>query len=60
MAIMVELLFDVDHVAAGVFQLPELGPATEVSQVTELWQPRPGWSVWRKKTNRTDSFYLEE
>lgn len=36
MAVVVELLFDVDHVAAGVFQLSELGPATEVSQVTEL------------------------
>lgn len=36
-AIVVELLFDVDHVAAGVFQLSELGPSTEVSEVTELW-----------------------
>lgn len=37
MAVVVELLFDVDHVAAGVFQLSELGPPTEVSEVTELW-----------------------
>lgn len=37
MPIVIELLFDVDHVAAGVFQLSELGPATEVSEVTELW-----------------------
>lgn len=35
-AIVIELLFDVDHVAAGVLQLPKLGPATEVPEVTEL------------------------
>lgn len=38
-AVVVELLLDVDHVAAGVFQLSELGPATEVSKVAELGQP---------------------
>lgn len=37
MAVVVELLFDVDHVAAGVVQLSKLGPAAEVSEVTELW-----------------------
>lgn len=38
-AVVVELLLDVDHVAAGVFQLSELGSATEVSKVAELGQP---------------------
>lgn len=38
-AIVVELLLDVDHVAAGVFQLSELGSATKVSKVAELGQP---------------------
>lgn len=47
-AVVVELLLDVDHVTAGVFQLPELGSATEVSKVAELGQPRPGWSICRK------------
>ena len=37
--VVVELLLDVDHVAAGVFQLSELGSATEVSKVAELGQP---------------------
>lgn len=44
-AVVIELLFDVDHVAAGVFQLSELSSATEISEVAELGQPRPGWSV---------------
>lgn len=39
MAVVVELLLDVDHVATGVFQLSELGSATEVSKVAELGQP---------------------
>lgn len=38
-AIVVELLLDVDHVAAGVFKLSELGSATKVSKVAELGQP---------------------
>lgn len=38
-AIVVELLLDVDHVTTGVFQLPELGSAAEVSKVAELGQP---------------------
>ena len=38
-AIVVELLLDVDHVATGVLHIPELGPATEVSEVAELRQP---------------------
>lgn len=38
-AIVVELLLDVDHVATGVFQLSELGPATEIPKVAELGQP---------------------
>lgn len=38
-AVVVELLLDVDHVATGVFQLSELGSATEVSKVAELGQP---------------------
>ena len=38
-AVVVELLLDVDHVAAGVFQLSELGSATEVSKIAELRQP---------------------
>lgn len=38
-AVVVQLLLDVDHVAAGVFQLSELGSATEVSKVAELRQP---------------------
>ncbi len=49
MAVVVELLLDVDHVATGVFQLSELGSATEVSKVAELGKPRPGWGIWRKK-----------
>lgn len=49
-AIVVELLFDVDHVAAGVLQLSELGPATEVSEVAELGQPRPRRGVWRNRS----------
>lgn len=48
-AVVVELLLNMDHVAAGVFQLSELGSATEVSKVAELGQPRPGRGVWRKK-----------
>lgn len=53
-AIVVELLLDVDHVATGVFQLSELGPATEISKITELGQPRPRWGIWRnmKRGNR--------
>ena len=46
MAVVVELLLDVDHVTAGVFQLSELGTATKVSKVAELGQPRPGRGVW--------------
>ena len=38
-AVVVELLLDVDHVATGVLQLSQLGPATEVSKVAELGQP---------------------
>lgn len=38
-AVVVELLLDVDHVTAGVLQLSELGSATEVSEVAELGQP---------------------
>jgi len=38
-AVVVELLLDVDHVAAGVLQLSELSSATEVSKIAELWQP---------------------
>ena len=38
-AVVVELLLDVDHVATGVLQLSELGSATEVSKVAELGQP---------------------
>lgn len=38
-AVVVELLLDVDHVAAGIFQLSELGSTAEVSKVAELWQP---------------------
>lgn len=38
-AVVVELLLDVDHVAAGVLQLSELRSATEVSEVAELGQP---------------------
>jgi len=38
-AVVVELLLDVHHVAAGVFQLSELGSATEVSKIAELGQP---------------------
>ncbi|MED6235555.1 hypothetical protein ILYODFUR_019457 [Ilyodon furcidens] len=49
-AVVVELLLDVDHVAAGVLQLSELGSATEVSEVAELGQPRPGWSICRKRS----------
>lgn len=41
-AVVVELLLDVDHVATGVFKLSELGSAAEVSKVAELRQPRPG------------------
>lgn len=41
MAVVVELLLDVDHVAAGVLQLSELGPATQVPQIAELGEPRP-------------------
>lgn len=37
--VVIELLLDVDHVAAGVFQLSELGSATQVSKVAELGQP---------------------
>lgn len=40
-AVVVELLLDVDHVAAGVLQLSELGTATQVPQVAELGEPRP-------------------
>lgn len=49
-AVVVELLLDVDHVAAGVLQLSELGPATEVSEVAELGQPRPRRGVWRNRS----------
>ncbi|TNN55205.1 hypothetical protein EYF80_034558 [Liparis tanakae] len=38
-AVVVELLLDVDHVAAGVLQLSELGSAAEVSKIAELGQP---------------------
>lgn len=38
-AIVVELLLDVDHVATGVFQLSELSPATEIPKIAELGQP---------------------
>ena len=51
-AVVVELLLDVDHVAGGVFQLPELCAATQISQVAELRQPRPGWGVWDRRTTR--------
>lgn len=44
-AVVVELLLDVDHVAAGVLQLSELGTATQVPQVAELGEPRPRWGV---------------
>ena len=46
MAVVVELLLDVDHVTAGVVQLSELGTAPKVSKVAELGQPRPGRGVW--------------
>lgn len=36
MAVVVKLLLDVDHVAAGVVQLSELGSATEIPEVAEL------------------------
>lgn len=49
-AVVVELLLDVDHVAAGVLQLSELGPAAEVSKIAELGQPRPGRGVCRGET----------
>lgn len=48
-AVVVQLLLDVDHVSTGLFQLPELRSAAEVSKVAELWQPRPGWSICRKQ-----------
>lgn len=38
-AVVVELLLDVDHVSAGVFELSELGSTTELSKVAELGQP---------------------
>lgn len=44
-AVVVELLLDVDHVAAGVLQLSELGTTTQVPQVAELREPRPRRSV---------------
>lgn len=44
-AIVVELLFDVDHIPAGIVQLSKLCTTTQVPQVTELRKPRPGRSV---------------
>lgn len=37
--IVVELLLDVHHVAAGILKLPQLCTSAQVSQVTELWEP---------------------
>lgn len=51
-AVVVELLLDVDHVAAGVLQLSELGPAAEVPQVAELGEPRPRRGVWERDRGR--------
>lgn len=52
MAVVVELLLDVDHVAARVLQLSELGTATQVPQVAELGEPRPRRGVWREEGER--------
>lgn len=51
MTIVIELLLDVHHVSAGVLQLPELCASTEVSEVAELWQPRPGRGIceWHRE-----------
>lgn len=51
MTIVIELLLDVHHVSAGVLQLPELCAPTEVSEVAELWQPRPGRGIceWHRE-----------
>ncbi|CAB1336367.1 unnamed protein product [Coregonus sp. 'balchen'] len=38
-AVVVELLLDVDHVATGVLQLSELGASTQVSKVAERGEP---------------------
>lgn len=51
-AVVVELLLDVDHVAAGVLQLSELGTATQVQPVAELGEPRPRRGVWRERRHR--------
>ena len=45
-AVVVELLLDVHHVATGVLELPVLGATPQVPQVAELGEPRPGGGVW--------------
>lgn len=37
--VVVKLLLDVHHVAAGVLELPQLCTSAQVSQVTELREP---------------------
>lgn len=44
-AIVVELLFDVDHISTGIVQLSKLCTTAQIPQVTELRKPRPGGSV---------------